>query len=77
VEEEMHSLKKLLVDDAEACEMLSIPAEHLDWLVRTEQLIPINIRGRRLFAVRQLEELVRTYSIVQARGKADAQNDSQ
>ena len=73
----MHSNQRLLVDDADACLMLSIPLEHLDWLVKTEQLVPINIRGRRLFSVRQLEELVRTYSVVQARGKAHVQNDSQ
>jgi hypothetical protein len=73
----MQSTHKLLVDDAAACTMLSIPAEHLDWLVKTEQLNPINIRGRRLFAVRQLEELVRTYSIVQARGRDRGDDDSQ
>jgi hypothetical protein len=71
----MRSNQRLLVDDAEACEMLSIPAEHLDWLVKTEQLGPISIRGRRLFALRQLEELVRTYSIVQARGRNRGEDD--
>lgn len=65
----MQFTRKLLVDNAEACTMLNIPAEHLDWLVKTEQLSPICIRGRRLFAVRQLEELVTTYSVVQARGR--------
>ncbi len=73
----MQSHPRLLVNDADACSMLSIPAEHLDWLVKTEQLSPINIRGRRLFAVRQLEELVRTYSIVQARGRINDQDDRQ
>lgn len=71
----MHSTRKLLVDDAEACAMLSIPAEHLDWLVKTEQLSPIHIRGRRLFAVRQLDELVTTYSVVQTRGRNHDDDD--
>ena len=73
----MQSTHKLLVDDAEACAMLSIPAEHLDWLVKTEQLTPVNIRGRRLFPVRQLEELVRTYAVVQARGRSHAEDNQE
>jgi hypothetical protein len=71
----MHPNQRLLVDDAEACSMLGVPAEHLDWLVKTEQLSPVNIRGRRLFGVRQLEELVHTYAIVQARGRIHDQGD--
>jgi hypothetical protein len=71
----MHSTQKLLVDDAEACAMLSIPVEHLDWLVKTERLIPVTIRGQRLFTVRRLNELVLTYSIVQARGRNRGQDD--
>ena len=60
---------KLLVDDNEASELLSIPAPDLEWLVNTQQLSPIQLRGRRLFLVAQLEELVLTYRTVQSRGK--------
>ena len=59
---------KLLVDDNEASELLSIPVTDLDWLASTQQLSPIHIRGRRLFMVAQLEELVQTYKSVQSRG---------
>lgn len=71
----MPSRKKLLVDDAEAASTLSIPAEDLEWLVSTEQLMPIVIRGRRLFDFTQLEELVRTYRIVQSRGRTRGQTN--
>ena len=59
---------KLLVNN-EASELLSIPAHVLEWLVDTQQLSPIHIRGRRLFLVTQLEELTRTYQTVQSRGQ--------
>lgn len=73
----MQSTHKLLVDDAEACAMLSIPPETLAWLIATEQLAPINIRGRRLFPARQLEELIRTYAVVQARGRSNAPDNQE
>jgi hypothetical protein len=60
---------KLLVDDNEASELLSIPAPDLEWLVNTQQLSPIQLRGRRLFLVAQLEELIQTYKAVQLRGQ--------
>jgi hypothetical protein len=59
---------KLLVDDNEASERLSIPADDLEWLVNTQQLSPIQLRGRRLFLVAQLEELIQTYKTIQSRG---------
>ena len=60
--------RKLLVGDEEVCHILSIPDCDLEWLVSTEQLIPICIRGRRLFDMPQIEELVRVYKVVQSRG---------
>jgi hypothetical protein len=61
--------RKLLVDGAEATAILNISQQDLEWLVDTQQLSPIHIRGRRLFTVAQLEELVQTYKTVQSRGK--------
>jgi hypothetical protein len=61
--------RKLLVDGAEATVILNISQQDLEWLVDTQQLSPIHIRGRRLFMVTQLEELVQTYKTVQSRGK--------
>ena len=58
----------LLVDNAQAAIILSIPPDDLDWLVSTQQLFPIHIRGRRLFEITQLEELIQTYQSVQSRG---------
>jgi hypothetical protein len=65
----MPDQRKLLVDEIEASQLLSIAATDLEWLVSTQQLSPIHIRGRRLFMVAQLEELVQTYKTVQSRGK--------
>jgi len=67
---------KLLVDDSEATSLLSIPAGDLEWLVNTQQLSPIQLRGRRLFLVAQIEELIQTYRTVQSRGQ-HAQRDTQ
>ena len=67
----METQRKLLVDDHEASQILSIPIIDLEWLVATEQLAPIQIRGRRLFEVLQLEELVRLYKTVQSRRTHD------
>jgi hypothetical protein len=64
----MPDQRKLLVDDSEASQLLSIAATDLEWLVSTQQLSPILIRGRRLFQLSQLEELVQLYSKVQSRG---------
>lgn len=64
----MHSHSKLLVDESEAKSILSISESDLDWLVSTQQLFPVYLRGRRLFELSQLEELVRLYTTVQARG---------
>jgi hypothetical protein len=63
----MSNNPKLLVGDNEASELLSIPANDLEWLVNTQQLSPIQLRGRRLFLMTQLEELIQTYKTVQAR----------
>lgn len=73
----MKSTRKLLVGETETRSMLSISGEDLEWLVNTEQLSPILLRGRRLFDVSQLNELVRTYQIVQSRGVKDEQDDAQ
>ena len=64
---------KLLVDDAAAALALSLSPEDLEWLISTEQLAPIIIRGRRLFDAAQLEELVRIYRTVQSREKTREQ----
>lgn len=64
----MADRRRLLVDSTEAIAILSIPPDDLDWLVDTQQLSQINIRGRRLFELTQLEELVQTYKTVQSRG---------
>jgi hypothetical protein len=69
LEAQMPDKLKLLVDDDEASKLLSIPITDLDWLASTQQLSPIHIRGRRLFMVAQLEELVQTYKSVQSRGQ--------
>ena len=69
LETQMPDELKLLVDDNEARARLSIPAADLEWLVSTQQLSPIQLRGRRLFLVAQLEELVLTYRTVQSRGQ--------
>ena len=68
IEEAMESPRKILVDDDAVRTILSIPAPDLNWLVDTEQLLPIQIRGRRLFELSQIEELVCLYKTVQARG---------
>lgn len=62
---------KLLVDESEAKSILSISDSDLEWLVTTQQLFPVYLRGRRLFEFSQLEELVRLYKTVQARGNYD------
>ncbi len=64
----MSDQRKLLVDDSEASELLSISTNDLEWLVSTQQLSPIQIRGRRLFQLSQLEELIQVYNKVQSRG---------
>ena len=64
----MQTHSKLLVAEKEAIGMLSISEIDLDWLVTTQQLFPIYLRGRRLFELSQLEELVRVYKTVQTRG---------
>jgi len=64
----MQTHSKLLVAEKEAIGMLSISESDLDWLVATQQLFPIYLRGRRLFELSQLEELVRVYKTVQTRG---------
>ena len=64
----MELSRKLLVDDDEACQILSISRDDLEWLISTQQLSPIRIRGHRLFDMAQFEELVRVYMTVQSRG---------
>lgn len=64
----MEQPRKILLADEAAMGALSIDSDTLDWLVDTRQLAPITIRGRRLFPVAQLNELVTAYSVVQARG---------
>ncbi|MDR5725964.1 MAG: hypothetical protein RB191_00690 [Terriglobia bacterium] len=59
---------KLLVDEREAKSILSISDTDLEWLVTTQQLFPVYLRGRRLFEIAQLEELIRIYKTVQTRG---------
>jgi len=73
VEVTMSNKRKLLVDDPEACESLSVSAEDLEWLVQTGQLAPIQIRGKRLFDSSQLLELVRLYKTIQGRTNPDEQ----
>ncbi len=69
LEDQMSANPKLLVDDNDASALLSISITDLDWLTNTQQLSPIRLRGRRLFLVSQLEELIQTYKTVQLRGK--------
>lgn len=64
----MEQPSKILLADEAAMGALSIDSDTLDWLVHTRQLTPITIRGRRLFPVAQLNELVTAYSVVQSRG---------
>jgi hypothetical protein len=64
----MYRNNKLLVDENEAIAMLSISNNDLEWLLNTQQLSHIQIRGRRLFEVVQLEQLVQSYKTVQSRG---------
>jgi hypothetical protein len=64
----MADQQKLLIDSAETIAILSISRDDLDWLVDTQQLSPINIRGQRLFELSQLKERVVTYKTVQSRG---------
>jgi hypothetical protein len=45
---------KLLVSEAEACELLSLSSNDLLWLTATEQLTPFFIRGRKLYEVQRL-----------------------
>ena len=59
----------LLLDDVGATAALSIDQEALDWLVSTQQLLPIYIRGRRLFRYSDLQELVAGYQVVQHRNE--------
>lgn len=59
--------RALLVDDAGAMSALSLDQDGVNWLVSTRQLLPIYIRGRRLFLVSDLEKLVANYQVVQHR----------
>jgi hypothetical protein len=45
---------RLLVSEAEACELLSLSSNDLLWLTATEQLTPFFIRGRKLYEVQRL-----------------------
>jgi hypothetical protein len=58
---------KLLVSEAEACELLSLSPDDFLWLTATEQLSPLFIRGRTLFEVARLHELIQVYKSVQSR----------
>jgi hypothetical protein len=68
MEAHMSDTRKLLVNDGEASQLLSILPNDLEWLVGTQQLCPIHIRGQRLFEFSQLEALVQTYRTIQGRG---------
>jgi hypothetical protein len=58
---------KLLVSEAEACELLSLSINELLWLTATEQLTPLFIRGRKLYEVARLHEFIQVYKSVQSR----------
>jgi hypothetical protein len=58
---------KLLVSEAEACELLSLSINDLLWLTATEQLTPFFIRGHKLYEVQRLHEFIQVYKSAQSR----------
>ena len=58
---------RILLDDAETVRALSLSLDDIDWLIRTRQLQPIMIRGKRRFLRRDLEVLVNLYQSTQTR----------
>jgi hypothetical protein len=59
----------LLLEDLDVLAALKIDMSDLDWLVSTRQLLPISIRGKRRFLLREIEKLVQLYHKVQHRNQ--------
>lgn len=60
----MKPTRKLLVDDTEACSMLSASTDDLEWLVNTEQLTPtfrhsLSAWGKETLKLEETKELLR------------------
>ncbi len=59
----------LLLEDSDVLTALKIDISDLDWLVSTKQLLPISIRGKRRFLLREIEKLIQLYHKVQHRNQ--------
>jgi hypothetical protein len=58
--------RKLLQRD-EVAALLQIPAEDLEWLINTRQLLEVRIRGHERFDSKDIFELIDAYKITSSR----------